>query len=47
MLAPSIEGFYLRTRHTQEVEEIGLLTRVEGGGDKTIKCLKRERGVEK
>jgi len=47
MLVPLIEGFYLRTGHNQEEEEIGLLTRVEGRGDKTIKCLKRERGVEK
>ncbi|HJX31545.1 MAG TPA: hypothetical protein VJ624_06805 [Thermodesulfobacteriota bacterium] len=47
MLVPLIGGFYLRTRHNQEVEQIGLLTREEGRGDKIIKCLKRERGVEK
>jgi hypothetical protein len=47
MLVPLIEGFYLRTRHPQEVEETGLVSRVEGGGGNTIKCLKRERGVEK
>jgi len=47
MLVPLIGGFYLRTRHNQEVEQICLLTREEGRSDKIIKCLKRERGVEK
>jgi hypothetical protein len=44
MLVPLIGGFYLRTRHNQEVEQIGLLTREEGRGDKIIKCLKKGKG---
>ena len=41
MLVPLIGGFYLRTRHNQEVEQICLLTREEGRGDKIIKCFKK------
>jgi len=44
MLGSLIGGFYLRTRHNQEVEQIRLLTREEGRGDKIIKSLKKRKG---